>query len=154
MSAKAPSSNSRNCTLEVPQFVRLEQLSRVATGSTSPFAVYLAATNSGNTYDALTQAEAMAHRPHSSQSVFDEPAVDASSVMKALGRAEQALARVGPNPLVPLSTCDGKTDARPRGVDFLFPIHLADLSAEQSLLAGPVTIVGMLVRSVRTKSED
>jgi hypothetical protein len=38
---------------------------------------------------------------------------------------------------------------RPRGVDLLIPIRLRQLSPEQSLLAGPVTVVGKVVRAVR-----
>jgi hypothetical protein len=55
---------------------------------------------------------------------------------------------------VPISTCDGRIDYHPRGVDLLFPIRLADLSSEQSLLAGPVTVVGKLVRAVRTPADE
>jgi hypothetical protein len=54
---------------------------------------------------------------------------------------------------VPLSTCDGKTDYQPRGIDLLVPIRLANLSTEQSLLAGPVTVVGKLVRAVRKNGQ-
>src|SRR5207244_4132963 len=60
----------------------------------------------------------------------------------------------GRNPRVPMSTCDGQTDYRPRGVDLLFPIALAELSSEQSLLAGPVTLVGKLVRAVRRPGDE
>ena len=140
-----------HCTLQVPDFVRLEQITRAAKGSTSPLSLLLAATNGGRQYDAVAQAEQMAGRRNSGVGAGE--AVFAGE-LRRLGPAEAALAKVGANPLVPLSTCDGRTDARPKGVDYLFPIHLADLSAEQSLLAGPVTVVGMLVRSVRTPAED
>jgi hypothetical protein len=53
------------------------------------------------------------------------------------------------NPRVPFSTCDGSPAAKPRGVDLLFPVSLAALSSEPTLLSGPVTIVGKLIRSVR-----
>jgi hypothetical protein len=55
---------------------------------------------------------------------------------------------------VPLSTCDGKTDFRPIGVDLLFPIRLANLSSDASLLAGRVTLVGKLVRAFREPGEE
>jgi hypothetical protein len=74
---------------------------------------------------------------------------------RRLGHAIQALDdAVGPNPRVPLSTCDGETDFRPSGVDLLFPIRLANLSSEASLLAGPVTLVGKLVRAVREPGQE
>ena len=63
------------------------------------------------------------------------------------GRSE-TWPNVGTNPRVPLSTCDGKIAYRPRGVDLLIPIRLGNLSSEQGLLAGPVTVVGKLVRAV------
>jgi hypothetical protein len=146
----------KNCTLEVPDFVRLEQLSRASRGATSANALLEAATNGGGAasseFDALTLAKAMAHRIN--HFVGTAQSVIPAKTEHGLEQAERSLDKAGPNPFVPLSTCDGKTDARPRGIDYLFPIHLADLSAEQSLLAGPVTIVGMLVRSVRTKAND
>lgn len=146
----------QNCTLQVPDFVRLEQLSRTSRGAAKATDLFLAATNGGDSstsrYDALYYAKKMAA---GSTSLVGPPSVAwPVGTEQKLAKAERALDRVGPNPLVPLSTCDGKTDTRPRGVDFLFPIHLADLSAEQSLLAGPVTVVGMLVRSVRQTDED
>ena len=50
---------------------------------------------------------------------------------------------------MPFSTCDGSPAAKPRGVDLLFPVRLGALSSEPTLLSGPVTIVGKLIRSVR-----
>jgi hypothetical protein len=151
-----------NCTLQVPDFVSLEQLSRASRGTAAGAAaapasnLVQAATNGGGSgtsrYDALAIAKAMAHRIN--HLVGSAAFIVSPKLEHQLAQAERALDRVGPNPLVPLSTCDGATDYRPKGVDYLFPIHLADLSAEQSLLAGPVTVVGMLVRSVRTKADD
>jgi len=57
------------------------------------------------------------------------------------------------NPRVPFSTCDGSAAAKPRGVDLLFPVRLRALSSEPTLLSGPVTIVGKLVRSVSPDHE-
>jgi len=54
----------------------------------------------------------------------------------------------------PISTGgDGSPAAKPRGVDLLFPVRLSALSSEPTLLSGPVTIVGKLVRSVRPHDE-
>jgi hypothetical protein len=73
---------------------------------------------------------------------------------RALARAIAGLSKVvGRNPRVPVSTCDDAADLRPRGVDLLFPIRLAALSSEPTLLAGPVTVVGKLVRKVRQGHE-
>jgi hypothetical protein len=106
-----------------------------------------------NSYDEITRALMAAGRlNHAVGSA--EVAIDARSERR-LARAIQALVRaVGPDPRVPLSTCDGKTDFRPAGVDLLFPIRLANLSTEASLLAGPVTLVGKLVRAVRKPGQE
>jgi hypothetical protein len=58
-------------------------------------------------------------------------------------------AAIGANPPVPLASCAGKQLERPRKPDLLFPVELDALTKERSLLAGPVTIVGKVVRQVR-----
>ncbi len=71
-----------------------------------------------------------------------------------LARELKRLAAVAKrNPRVPFSTCDGSPAAKPRGVDLLFPVSLGALSSEPTLLSGPVTIVGKLVRSVGRDDE-
>jgi hypothetical protein len=103
-------------------------------------------------YDELTQAKAAAGRLKSttgSAEIAEDP-----RQQRQLARGIHALDKVGGNPRVPLSTCDGKTDYRPRGVDLLFPIRLGNLSTEQSLFAGPVTLVGKLVRAVRKPGRE
>jgi hypothetical protein len=147
------------CTLRLPGYVRLEQVSRASKGTESPLSAVLtamqSATSSGgdNSYDEVTQALAAAGRVK---------AVVGSASFAIPARAEQRLRRaiaafdraVGSNPRVPLSTCDGRTDFSPHGIDFLFPIRLANLSSEASLLAGPVTLVGKLVRAVRKPGHE
>ena len=54
---------------------------------------------------------------------------------------------VGPTARVPMS-CGETASPPPRGL-VLLPIRLGDLSPEHCLLAGPVTVVGKLVRAVR-----
>jgi len=78
----------------------------------------------------------------------------APKLERRLGRAVRSFERLGSNPRVPLSTCDGHTAFRPRGIDLLIPIRLANLSSEESLLAGPVTVVGKLVRAVRKPGQE
>jgi hypothetical protein len=95
-------------------------------------------------------------------SIADNPGSKAAQAeirtyMRRTNRAERRLGpaiknldkAAGADPRVPLSTCDGGIDYHPRGVDLLVPIQLAHLSSEQSLLAGPVTLVGKRVRAVR-----
>src|SRR5688572_28742246 len=79
----------------------------------------------------------------------------AGKVEQQLGRAIKTLDKTaGADPRVPLSSCDGTIDYQPRGVDLLFPIRLSNLSSEQSLIAGPVTLVGKLVRTVRKPGQE
>jgi hypothetical protein len=88
--------------------------------------------------------------------VTDNPAfVGEGKVERQLGRDIKTFDNtVGADPRVPLSSCDGAIDLHPRGVDLLFPIRLANLSSEESLLAGPVTLVGKLVRAVRKPGQE
>jgi hypothetical protein len=68
--------------------------------------------------------------------------------------AKRFVAAVGNNPRVPLASCTGQVVSRPRTLDLLFPIRLGLLNDDPSVLAGPVTIVGKLLRAVRRPSED
>jgi hypothetical protein len=68
--------------------------------------------------------------------------------------AERFAAAVGKNPRVPLASCSGRVVYAPRTLDLLFPIRLGLLNDDPSVLAGPVTIVGKLLRAVRDPSED
>ena len=142
----------KDCTVRLPSYVQLLQLFRPSTGSASASSIYQ---GSGGlppvAFDALQSALHSAgqkQRPTPGASVGQAVVALAPSVV---GHLRQA---VGPNPRVPISTCDGRIDYRPRGVDLLFPIRLGDLSAEQSLLAGPVTVVGKLVRAVRKRGDE
>ena len=60
---------------------------------------------------------------------------------------------IAANPPVPLASCAGKLLATPRKPDLLFPVLLDGLTKERSLLAGPVTIVGKVVRQVRRPAD-
>jgi hypothetical protein len=149
----------QGCTLRLPGYVRLEQIWRASKGTESPLSAVLTATQSSvssggaNSYDEVIQALGAAGRLK--QAVGSAMIAIPAKPERRLGRAIDALEHaVGPNPRVPLSTCDGRTDYRPRGVDLLFPIRLANLSTEASLLAGPVTLVGKLVRAVRKPGQE
>ena len=148
------------CRLRVPSYVQLEQLSQASKGTIDPLDLLFAATGTNGTsagaataVDEIESAKMQAGRIHSgtgSGEVAELPGKE-----RALGRAIQNLDRtVGTNPRVPLSTCDGKIASVPRGVDLLIPIRLSNLSSEQSLLAGPVTVVGKLVRAVRKSGQE
>jgi hypothetical protein len=149
----------QDCKLRIPSFVTLEELSRSAPGNLSPLALYLTATHSTAAsssyptwYDELQSARGAAGRIKSSTSGGEEN--ETGQEARQLARGIQALDAVGTDPRVPLASCDGKVDYHPRGVDLLFPIRLANLSPEQSLLAGRVTLVGKVVRAVRNGRQD
>ena len=143
----------RRCTLRLPSYVQLAQLTFGTSGYASASNAYsgagqrppVAANALGN---AMTLADpTKAYLPY-------PPSMGTSGAERRLADAVRALAKAaGRNPRVPLSTCSGEVALRPRGVDLLMPIRLAALSSEPTLLAGPVTVVGKLVRSVRPGHE-
>ena len=148
------------CTLVLPSYVQLIQLSHASKGTLSPLSLFLAATGSTSTsgsnmttYDEITAAKMAAGTIHTATG--SPETIESAQEERALNRAIKNLDRtVGTNPRVPLSTCDGKISPKPRGVDLLMPIRRGNLSSEQSLLAGPVTVVGKLVRAVRKPGQE
>ena len=140
----------RNCRLRLPTYVQLELLLRTSRGHLSAFDAYTQA-GSGMPALAYSAAEvAKAEDRRIKSLVGTAVAALAPGVERRLDAAAHQLVRAaGPDPRVPLSTCTGAASVRPRGVDLLVPIQLRQLSSEQSLLAGPVTVVGKVVRAVR-----
>jgi hypothetical protein len=147
------------CTLRLPSYIRLAQISRTAKGTESSRDMYYAAADTGYSAGATTTADEIAHAREEAGRGINLGSASQISLLRGgtreLHRAILSLDKtLGANPRVPLSTCDGRTDYRPRGVDLLIPIRLANLSSEQSLLAGPVTVVGKLVRAVRKPVQE
>jgi hypothetical protein len=140
----------RNCTLRPPTYVQLELLLRTSRGRIAAFDAYAEASAGMPplAQDAASIAQLEAGRTKSavgSASIAVPPAVE----QRLAAAARRLVKAAGPDPRVPLSTCNGEPALRPRGVDLLVPIRLGELSPEQSLLAGPVTVVGKVVRVVR-----
>jgi hypothetical protein len=143
-----------NCRLRLPSYVQLETLSRASSGYASASNEYQGA---GRMPPRAVAALGAALQAAGRIRAYTIPAasMEGPGVERRLAEAIRALgAAAGRNPRVPISTCDGKIDFRPRGVDLLFPVALADLSSEQSLLAGPVTVVGKLLRAVRRRGDE
>jgi hypothetical protein len=148
------------CQLRLPEYVQLSQLSRASKGTLSPLALLLAATGSSatsgsapTTHDEILSAKFAAGRVH--EGVGSPETIQTVQGERGLRQAILGLnAAMGTNPRVPLSTCSGTVSPRPRGVDLLIPIRLGSLSGEQSLIAGPVTVVGKLVRAVRKPGQE
>jgi hypothetical protein len=158
------------CTLRLPSYIRLEQISRASHGLDS-FAMLFTAEQGGPTTGAgsgqvkLANGRtdtvpsqvmtALIHAGRVRAASTTGLATVAGPAVQQLGRAIKTLDKtVGADPRVPLSSCDGTIDYQPRGVDLLFPIRLANLSSEESLIAGPVTLVGKLVRAVRNPGQE
>jgi hypothetical protein len=142
----------RRCALRLPSYVRLART--FGTGG------YVSASNaySGAGQRPPVASNALGHAMQlAGKAEFylpHPPSIGPAGAERRLADAVRALAKkAGRNPRVPLSTCSGKVALRPRGVDLLLPIRLAALSSEPALLAGPVTVVGKLVRSVRPGHE-
>jgi len=141
----------RRCRLRIPSYIQLAQLNFGSSGYFSPSMAY-EGLGEGQplTTEALGHARVRAGRLKG----FLGGGVHMQTGEAQLARTMENLAAVAKrNPRVPFSTCDGSPAAKPRGVDLLFPVRLSALSSEPTLLSGPVTIVGKLVRSVRPRDE-
>jgi hypothetical protein len=139
-----------NCTLRTPTYVQLELLLRTSRGRIAAFDAFSQASMGMPpiAQDALSIAKLEAGRTKGAVGSASV-AVSADVERKLTAAARRLVRAAGPDPRVPLSTCNGEPALRPRGVDLLIPIRLGELSPEQSLLAGPVTVVGKVVRAVR-----
>ena len=141
-----------SCTLKIPSYVQLAQPSQ----STSDF---MSNQYQGAGEMPMVASDAIVAAKFSAGVLERSTGTPLASyprrARERISRAVRALAKaVGRNPRVPLSACDGQVDYRPHGVDLLFPIRLANLSSEQSLFTGPVTVVGKVVRAVRKPADD
>jgi hypothetical protein len=143
----------RRCRLQLPGYVQLGKLAFASSGYVSASNAY----HGAGQRTALAQdafAAAWNHAQRGSMTLGSAASMGSPATERQIARAIDGLAKVvARNPRVPVSTCDGTADLRPRGVDLLFPIRLAALSSEPTLLAGPVTVVGKLVRKVKAGHE-
>lgn len=143
----------RNCRLQIPSYVRFGQLLRASRGRTSPFDALL---DTGTSRSVLAEEVLMGARLEAGRvrAGTDVPQVriTARDRRRLAAAAPRLVQAVGPTARVPMS-CAGTVNPRPRGLDLLLPVRLGELSPEQSLLAGPVTVVGKLVRAVRRRDD-
>jgi hypothetical protein len=137
----------RNCTLRIPPYVEFAQLLRASQGRLSPSDALFTASKESVEIVTVEAALAAAGRIKASVGLGTIALTpgDERRLAKAAPRLVQVIGR---NPRVPTS-CGEAANPSPRGLDMLFPIRLGELSPERSLLAGPVTVVGKLVRAVR-----
>jgi hypothetical protein len=141
----------RRCRLRIPSYIQLAQLNFGSSRYYSPSMAYQGlGEGQPLTTEALGRALVRAGRLKDFLGGGVTVRVGEAQIARAMGHLAAVVKR---NPRVPFSTCDGSAAAKPRGVDLLFPVRLGTLSSEPTLLSGPVTIVGKLVRSVRTHEE-
>jgi hypothetical protein len=144
----------RNCRVHVPTYAAMDLLIR---GSRVPLsaeqAELIAVVGTVESISARLQAE---NATHPGQPIVGMPniALAGGERRKRLLRASARFATaVGANPRVALSSCAGRAVTR-SGLDLLFPISLAALNNDPSVLDGPVTIVGKLLRSVKRPGDS
>lgn len=146
-----------NCRLRLPTYVQMEQVIDETPGPITAFeAALIAARGTDEEYAAQQQARVQAEVDAGKKSVgmvgTGTYALTPGDERRLTRAAKHFAAAIPPTARVPLSTCAGRVLRRPRP-DLLFPVTLDGLTDERSLLAGPVTLVGKVVRQVR-KPED
>ena len=146
-----------NCRLRLPTYVQMEQVIDETPGPITAFAAArTAAIGTEQEYlakeQARVQAEIDAGKPQVGMVGMGTYALAPGDERRLTLAAKRFAAAIPPTARVPLSTCAGRVLQRARP-DLLFPVTLDGLTDERSLLAGPVTLVGKVVRQVR-KPDD
>ena len=146
-----------NCRLRLPTYVQMEQVIDETPGPITALEAALTAER-GTEQEFLAQqkARAEAERDAGETQVgmvgLGAYALSPADERRLSRAAERFAAAIPPTARVPLSTCANRVLQRSRP-DLLLPVSLDGLTDERSLLAGPVTVVGKVVRQVR-KPED
>jgi hypothetical protein len=138
------------CKLRLPTYVQMEEIITQSPGPISADrALHTALYGTTEELSAAQGAKAAAAGARALVSP-DPPYVLPPGAERRLTKAARDFAAaIRSNPRVPLASCSGRLLETPRQPDLLFPVELAALTKERSLLAGPVTVVGKLVRQVR-----
>ena len=143
----------RNCSLQLPAYVEFGQAvpARKRISPTQAWDAYVAA---GGATEAAQTIEAANFAAGRIQGLVGTGTFSAPERLKRrLAAAAAELARiVRQNPRVPASCGEAANPAR-GALDLLVPIRLGEISPERSLLAGPVTVVGKVVRAVRASGD-
>jgi hypothetical protein len=141
----------RNCRFVLPSYAQLALDIRRAHGAWTPSILPAVRRE-----DALFDARQAAYPPPPNKVVLAPPAVlelQRLSAAKMHRAAARYVAALGEDPRVPAASCTGGNARLMRGLDLMLPIQLGALNDDPSVLAGPVTVVGKLLRSVRNKNE-
>lgn len=144
-----------NCVLSLPSYVQDEQLWRAARGRISVTNVAVGQGLANVTQDAyntaiVDKAKAEGVKPPGIVGAAAAAVLfqKGEGPAKARSEMDRLVRRVGTNPRVPLSSCralgyDGHTP------DLLMPIRLGAFTANQTALAGRVTLVAKVMLAVR-----
>jgi hypothetical protein len=137
------------CKLRVPAYVQMNEIitdSRSAISADRAWSTAVYGTEEERIATKIAEAKARGDKAMTGIPQYHLAAADERRLKLVAKRFDAA---IGANPPVPLASCAGKPLDTPRKPDLLFPVALDALTKERSLLAGPVTIVGKVVRQVR-----
>ena len=137
------------CKLRVPTYVQMNEIISDSRRTISAERAWLTAvygTDEERMATKIAEAEARGDKAMTGLGTYALAPADARRLKEASERFDAA---IGANPPVPLASCTGKPLETRRKPDLLIPVALDALTKERSLLAGPVTIVGKVVRQVR-----
>jgi hypothetical protein len=137
------------CKLRVPTYVQMNEIisdSRRAISADRAWLTAVYGTDEERMATKIAEAEARGDKAMTGLGIYALPPGEEHRLTQAAKKFDAA---IGANPPVPLASCTGKQLERRQKPDLLFPVALDALTKERSLLAGPVTIVGKLVRQVR-----
>ena len=141
------------CKLRVPTYVQMNEIISDSRRTISAERAWLTAvygTDEERMATKIAEAEASGAKAMTGLGTYALSPADARRLKRAATRFDAA---IGANPPVPLASCTGKPLETRQKPDLLFPVALDALTKERSLLAGPVTIVGKVVRQVRLPSD-
>lgn len=141
------------CRLWMPEYAELLETIRRTHGKVTAHDLY---GGLGGSRQRLAQAVVTARaeaNPGAPQTGTGVVAFPARSERAWAAAARRYAGAVPANPPTAFSSCHGEPAFRPRGIDLQMPVPLASLSGVDSLLAGPVTVVGKVLRRVWGKDD-
>ena len=141
------------CKLRVPTYVQMDEIiseSRTRISADRAWTTAMYGTEEERAASDVAKAEASGAKTYvPSYSPYSLTVQGERQLTLAAKKFAAAIAR---NPPVPLSSCTGTLD-EPSKPDLLFPVGRDALTTERSLLAGPVTVVGKVVRQLQRPAD-
>jgi hypothetical protein len=141
------------CKLRVPTYVQMNEIiseSRLPISAYRAWATAVYGTDEEQIAIKAAEAEASGDK---AMTGLAQIAFTPAQELRLTRASKRFDAAIGANPPVPLASCAGKPLETAQKPDLLFPVALDALTKERSLLAGPVTIVGKVVRQVRSPGD-